>query len=442
MLTCAQGTRRCRVAILAVAALTLLATLSSTAQSGDTGLGGFNLNVDHFTPDVSGVHSIYGSQTLGHLNSAVRLSLGDSGGLIEASNPVNNRRSAIVDNLFVGDISAAVGLGNHVDLGLVLPIVLYERMENVNTQIKTVGYGLGDILIDAKFRILKDKKKSIGLGILTRLSMPTGSTSMFTGWKDPTGEFRLISDKTISSFYVSANVGYRIAAKTNVRNETTGAAWNLTDDDRLTFGVGASYALPVQNRSWALLASLDGDTVVGDIKEISTPLGFAVGVRKSFDNGMSLEIGGGRGITDAVGSPSYRVFGSFAFDGGRLSRAKKQAKIAAEVANLLNESVYFAFDSTSLPAEAMTIIKNVVTFMEKSPLMRAAISGHTDSTGNKKYNYKLGMKRARSVAEGLESSGISDERIELKSYGETNPVSSNDTAAGRAKNRRVVIDVR
>jgi outer membrane protein OmpA-like peptidoglycan-associated protein len=69
------------------------------------------------------------------------------------------------------------------------------------------------------------------------------------------------------------------------------------------------------------------------------------------------------------------------------------------------------------------------------------IQGHTDSTGDKIYNYKLGEERAEAVRRYLNKQGIALNRMSTISYGEEEPVDSNKTKAGRAKNRRVVVVV-
>jgi len=67
------------------------------------------------------------------------------------------------------------------------------------------------------------------------------------------------------------------------------------------------------------------------------------------------------------------------------------------------------------------------------------IAGHTDSTGAADYNQQLSVNRARSVRDYLIGQGIVSERIHTTGYGETVPIASNETAAGRAQNRRVEI---
>ncbi|MCL4134995.1 UNVERIFIED_CONTAM: hypothetical protein GTU68_058956 [Idotea baltica] len=67
------------------------------------------------------------------------------------------------------------------------------------------------------------------------------------------------------------------------------------------------------------------------------------------------------------------------------------------------------------------------------------IEGHTDSTGTSGYNQYLSKRRAESVKTYLVKKGMDASKLETVGYGEKSPTATNNTAAGRAKNRRVVI---
>ncbi|TFH22740.1 MAG: OmpA family protein, partial [Myxococcales bacterium] len=67
--------------------------------------------------------------------------------------------------------------------------------------------------------------------------------------------------------------------------------------------------------------------------------------------------------------------------------------------------------------------------------------GFTDSSGSEDYNQQLSERRAQGVREHLEAAGIDGSRTEVVGMGESQPVATNDTAAGRAENRRVEIKV-
>lgn len=76
-----------------------------------------------------------------------------------------------------------------------------------------------------------------------------------------------------------------------------------------------------------------------------------------------------------------------------------------------------------------------------SPDAKITITGHTDYIGSPEYNYNLGLQRAERVKQLLIKKGIAPERIVVLSKGEEQPVANNGSAAGRAKNRRVEINI-
>jgi OOP family OmpA-OmpF porin len=80
--------------------------------------------------------------------------------------------------------------------------------------------------------------------------------------------------------------------------------------------------------------------------------------------------------------------------------------------------------------------------LKQHPNVQVHVDGHTDSVGSDAYNMALGERRARSVASALADEGISPSRMTTRSFGEQNPVASNETAAGRAENRRAEIVAR
>ncbi|RXJ74245.1 hypothetical protein CS022_04060 [Veronia nyctiphanis] len=85
--------------------------------------------------------------------------------------------------------------------------------------------------------------------------------------------------------------------------------------------------------------------------------------------------------------------------------------------------------------ELLPLLRRLQTFAEST----ITITGYTDSTGKASFNQKLSEKRATTVAEYFTSNGIDPNRITVVGKGEADPVASNDTAQGRAKNRRVEI---
>ncbi|MCF8026309.1 MAG: outer membrane beta-barrel domain-containing protein [Desulfobacteraceae bacterium] len=84
-------------------------------------------------------------------------------------------------------------------------------------------------------------------------------------------------------------------------------------------------------------------------------------------------------------------------------------------------------------------LNEVVSVLMQNPEIDVEIQGHTDSQGATQMNQQLSEHRAKAVRDYLVEQGVDANRLDYKGYGETDPVASNDTAQGRAKNRRVEI---
>src|SRR5699024_8946788 len=101
--------------------------------------------------------------------------------------------------------------------------------------------------------------------------------------------------------------------------------------------------------------------------------------------------------------------------------------------------VAFATGQTRLRPEAKAHLGKLVEFVQSQPDKHIRIEGYTDSSGNAAVNQSLSLKRAQSVRSALAQQGVSASRMTAVGMGETHPIASNDTAAGRARNRRVVV---
>jgi len=103
----------------------------------------------------------------------------------------------------------------------------------------------------------------------------------------------------------------------------------------------------------------------------------------------------------------------------------------------------FKFGQAALPEASVSEIDQLVQQLKANPNGAfIEIEGHTDNTGTKDINYKLGMERADAVKRYIyETHQVPLHRINVISYGEEKPIAPNNTRAGRAQNRRVVIKV-
>lgn len=101
----------------------------------------------------------------------------------------------------------------------------------------------------------------------------------------------------------------------------------------------------------------------------------------------------------------------------------------------------YDFDSDVVRPEARTNLHELASSLDKYPGTELLIVGHTDQTGSSEYNQGLSERRARAAANYLVSQGVSSSRIQTRGLGETEPIASGDTEAGRATNRRVEVAI-
>ena len=99
--------------------------------------------------------------------------------------------------------------------------------------------------------------------------------------------------------------------------------------------------------------------------------------------------------------------------------------------------IKFDVAKASIKPESMGTINYVVKMMTDHPELNFSVEGHTDSDGESASNQKLSEARAKAVTETMINAGISADRLSSKGYGETKPMTSNDTPEGKAQNRRV-----
>lgn len=104
---------------------------------------------------------------------------------------------------------------------------------------------------------------------------------------------------------------------------------------------------------------------------------------------------------------------------------------------LVLRGVQFDFDSAKIRDDARPILDEAVETLKEHPSVRVSVEGHTDAIGSEAYNQRLSERRAQAVADYLVARGIEQTRLSVKGFGETQPVASNETAEGRAQNRRV-----
>jgi outer membrane protein OmpA-like peptidoglycan-associated protein len=100
--------------------------------------------------------------------------------------------------------------------------------------------------------------------------------------------------------------------------------------------------------------------------------------------------------------------------------------------------IYYETNDFSLTQESKILLALFIEFLNENPTVKVEIQGHTDNIGRDEDNLLLSENRAKSVYDYVVSKGVNANRLRYKGYGESQPIADNNTAAGRAKNRRTV----
>jgi outer membrane protein OmpA-like peptidoglycan-associated protein len=184
-------------------------------------------------------------------------------------------------------------------------------------------------------------------------------------------------------------------------------------------------------------------------------------VDKKATQGALLGTLAGAAAGAAIGGKDHRAGGALigaaagALAGGLVGRyldqqaAELDAIPGAEVQKrddsiLVNfqSGILFDVDSAQLSPGAYDRLRSLARTLNNYPKSQVIIKGHTDSTGEASYNQRLSEQRSDRVRQFLIAEGVNPSRITAIGFGESMPLSTNETAAGRAQNRRVEIEIR
>jgi outer membrane protein OmpA-like peptidoglycan-associated protein len=159
----------------------------------------------------------------------------------------------------------------------------------------------------------------------------------------------------------------------------------------------------------------------------------AVPSAKHHDNPQSLE----QAENDIALKQREKVL--TAYQSYKIQRLQKQL---AEWQNNKNGPLVVTLDEVLLKKgdmEYKRYIETVATFLKQHPELKVSIEGHTDKNSSRQYTLGLSKRHATTVQFALMKHGISSKRIIVKGFGDTRPIDSNHTEAGRKKNRRVEV---
>jgi OOP family OmpA-OmpF porin len=234
--------------------------------------------------------------------------------------------------------------------------------------------------------------------------------------------------------YVSAGIGHAdfhadaYDSKETFLNAGVGARLHVTDRVSLRFDARALNS--VDQEDWQEQYTIGVSYAFGVSKPAPAPAPVAVVAAPAPAPAAPLD-SDGDGVTDDQDLCPDTPAGAEVN-----SKGCEVLKVATFEQRLM---VTFPTDSAEVQPGDLAEIERFATFMKKYPEVSTQIEGHTDSDGSEQYNMRLSQRRADAVRDVLvQRYGIEPGRLTAVGFGESKPIASNATAAGKAQNRRVV----
>jgi len=378
---------------------------------------------------------VQGAETLGRWGFAVGLTTEFSNDSLVLRNAAGVRIRDVINHQLALDFAGALGVTDWLNVGLLATVVPIQDF-NTAPGVSDNGFRMGDVRVDAKARILDNKKYPVGLAVIPFVTIPTGNSTHFIGNGKVTGGavISVESKRLWDRFSVALNLGSQF------RNEVT-LSPGTTIDSQFLYGLGLNYAVAKRAE---LVAELTGWTPWAHLfQSNSRNLEVNGGVRVMPNKNIALTVGGGTGLQDGAGAPSYRVFLMAAYRHPREEAALIPPPEAAAPEPVKEEvvrtnKIHFAFNQSKILASSFPVLDKIVELIKsRSEIEHVRVEGHTDGKGSDVYNQKLSERRANAVKDYLAAHGIESSKMSAEGKGKSEPIGDNATAAGRAQNRRV-----
>lgn len=379
-------------------------------------------------------------------------------------------RDALVRHQAFVHLGGAIVVARRLRLALDVPVAIYQDGESaiVNGERLSAATSpaFGDVRLAADVRLVGDHSDPFTLAVGVRGWLPTGLRSQFTSDGSARIAPQVLVAGALGPFVYAARTAlvYR-SRDDDYAGRTLGSelfaaagAGVRTRDERLVVGPEISAA-----------SAFTGGAKLFGLHE--TPVEWLFGVHYDVVRTVRIGAGVGSGLGRGYGAPLMRGLASIEWvtappparprdEEEREERTpwegfganhpppsepvppRPPLAVVTQDEIRIEEEIRFAVDSADLVAPSDEVLSAVKRILDEHPEIRKIrVEGHTDATGDPAYNDDLSARRAAAVTTWLVSHGIAPERVESVGRGSREPLDTNDTEAGRAKNRRVVFKI-
>jgi outer membrane protein OmpA-like peptidoglycan-associated protein len=390
--------------------------------------------------DVTNADRSYGNYipeaaTVGDKNVRVEvrgMAVGDEGG--NRLNIIYLRLAGLYPNQKVTqlsggeiDVLGSFGLGKSGEVGFIVPSY-FESLQFQNAPTLNVQ-DVGDLGLYLKFKHSVAEHCSIGAGV--QVTIPNGPKNKGLS-RGELGETPMVSARWEHGPYaLGVNAGYEI--------------YSGTPADIFDYG---AQAIVRGSENWAFRTEIVG-RVFNDGGHSFDALQLLPGIDVNLAPNFTVRPQGMAGLTNSALDWGVGAGVMYTFPVGQAAPPPPpEPQAAAEPPpvpvkeKIVLRGVHFDFNKATIRADAKPILDQAAATLKEHASVAVTVEGHTDSIGSDTYNQKLSVRRAAAVREYLAGQGVDASRMTVVGKGESDPVASNDTADGRAQNRRVELLVK
>lgn len=293
-------------------------------------------------------------------------------------------------------------------------------------------------------RYAKNKAfNAVGLGSFLRGqrsnvmgSMPSAISNLMGGSDKVANATSNVTSNATSNVRETASNATRGAAESvsNVGKSAASATTDVAEKASGGFGKILMWAIPIiaifLGGGWFM--STMGDAADKMVKTT----GSVTDMAKNAGNAMA---DAGKGALDATAAAANKALEGVKFTTGSIGEGMANFMKSGGKGDKTFQFNNLNFASGKSTAPDMSEIDNLAAVLKAYPNLSIEVGGHTDSSGNADKNTMLSDARATAVKSRLVEKGIAADRVSTKGYGSVKPVASNETAEGKAKNRRIEV---
>lgn len=364
------------------------------------------------------------------------------------------------DSLLGMDLNAGVGLARGWDIGISLPHILTQSVEDqTGARGQFEQTGGTEIRLNTKIRLFGDD--SGGFAFVASTNFNRIENNPYLG-RDagPTVNIEAVVDTTIEKIALGANVGYR------ARSPGAPIPNSIVEPlkSQIIGSIAASYHVPQWSTKFIgeVFGSMPAESSTSDGDRSLSSTEVLVGLKHDINMNLAFHAGGGTELAQGQASPDWRVYSGLNYTFGPVFKSVVQAPrnpnrpqtpepdeellqslgTEGSFEKFRTQAILFAFDSDQMVGQFAAVLEELADQL-KAGFKELVIEGHTDSIGAEAYNNKLSLRRAEAIKRYLVNNHKIDARkIETIGLGESRPIADNGNYQGRRLNRRVDFKIR